>query len=152
MRLRHGFYSDPFNTPSVDHFARQMHSLLRAFQDAQDTPGVRAPDGAFPPTNVYSRGESYLLELRVPGLKEDEVKLHFLDGALTVRGEAAADAPEGYASHRRERRPVRFARTFNFNTPIDAERITARLSDGLLTVELPRSPEAQPRTIPVLAG
>lgn len=149
LQRRINLYADPFR--HTDGFYHQMDSFLRAFQGLQEG-HRRASEAAAPPANVYEHGDAYVIELRVPGLREEDFTVQLLEDAVTIRGESRAEVPEGYAAHRQERRGQRFARSFSFAGPLDAERATARLVDGILTVELPRSPEVQPRTIPVRAG
>jgi HSP20 family protein len=53
--------------------------------------------------------------------------------------------------HRQERPGLRFSRSFTLPTKIDSEKTTAVLKNGVLTLTLPKAPEAQPRQISVIA-
>lgn len=146
FNTRLGLYRNPFDDTD------RLYDQMRAFFTAFDEPSRRRGVLTGPPANVYDRGESFVVELLVPGLKEEDFSVHLTGETLTVRGESKVEAPEGYAAHRRERRPLRFARSFSFPTRLNAEQTTARLANGVLTIELPRSPEVQPRTIKVSVG
>jgi len=74
------------------------------------------------------------------------------DGVLSVSGERKVSAPEGHAVHRRERPALRFARSVSLPVKIDAEKVTATVKDGVLTITLAKAPEARPRQITVRAG
>jgi HSP20 family protein len=69
-----------------------------------------------------------------------------------VRGERKVEPPQGHSTHRSERTSYRFARTFELPSKIDSDRVDARLENGVLTVSLPKAPEAQPKQISVKAS
>jgi len=49
--------------------------------------------------------------------------------------------------HRQERAPFKFSRSFTLPTKIDSDKTSAAMKDGVLTITLPKAPEAQPRQI-----
>ena len=59
---------------------------------------------------------------------------------------------EGKVNHRRERGSVRFSRSFSLPCPVDPEKASATVKDGILTVRLEKAPEARPRQITVKAS
>jgi HSP20 family protein len=105
----------------------------------------------WPRLSVYDTGSALVLYAEVPGLKETDVKIEIAQDVLSLSGERKVDAPEGYAVHRRERAPVKFARSLALPCKVDVDKATATVADGLLTLTLPKSPEAQPRQITVKA-
>jgi HSP20 family protein len=106
----------------------------------------------WPRLSVYDTGASLVLLAEVPGMKESELKIELNQDVLTLSGERKTEVPEGYALHRRERAPVKFARSLGLPCKVDAEKASAVLKDGLLTLTLPKVPEAQPRKIGVKAA
>jgi len=131
-----------------------MDELRRQMDRAVDEPAfgldLRSSHG-FPATNLYDTGTEYVIRSEVPGLSEKDVKVTVNQDVLTISGARENDAPEGYASHRRERTPVRFSRSFSFPSKVDMEKVKATVSNGVLTVELAKVAEAQPRQITVSA-
>lgn len=105
----------------------------------------------FPSTNLYDAGSEFVIRAEVPGLAENDVKVTVNQDVLTISGERRNDAPEGYASHRRERIPVRFSRSFSFPSQVDMEKVKATVKSGVLTVQLGKVVEAQPRQIAIKA-
>jgi len=105
--------------------------------------------GPWPRIVFRDEGETLKLTAEVPGLSEKDVKLTVNRDVLAVEGERKVEAPKGYSVHRQERSAVRFARSFSLPCPIDAEKVQATIRDGLLTVVMPKAPEAQPRRIAV---
>lgn len=97
-------------------------------------------------------GTSFVLRADVPGLTEKDFEISVANNTVTLKGERKVEAPEGYSQHRRERSAVRFAKSFQLPARVDAEKVTATLKHGVLTVTLPRAAEAQPRQISVKAA
>jgi HSP20 family protein len=131
-------------------FRRRMD---RAFDDTfgadLDVPrgaGVRA---IWPLANLVDTGSQLVLTAELPGLSERDVKLTLNQDVLTIAGERKNDAPEGYAVHRRERADVNFTRSFTLPCRVNAERTSASVKNGILTVTLEKSADAMPRQIAV---
>ena len=102
--------------------------------------------------SVYDEGTQFILRGELPGVAREDVQITLTQDVLTVRGTRKLKAPEGYSVHRQERRPFTFARSFTLPQRINAEAIEAKIDEGVLTVVLPKVPEAQPRQITVKAG
>ncbi|RYZ03561.1 MAG: Hsp20/alpha crystallin family protein [Myxococcales bacterium] len=97
-------------------------------------------------------GKSFVLRADVPGLTESDFEISVANNTVTLKGERKVEAPEGYSQHRRERSAVRFAKSFQLPARVDADKVTATLKHGVLTLTLPRAAEAQPRQISVKAA
>jgi HSP20 family protein len=82
-------------------------------------------------------------------VNEKDLQIAMNQGVLSIAGERKAEAPEGYVVHRRERGAMRFSRAFNLPVPVEVEKTSAIMQDGVLTITLPKSPEAQPRKIDI---
>jgi HSP20 family protein len=135
-------------------FDRLQRRLDRAFFDWSDPALVRvrrAPRVAWPATNVFETAEAFVVKADVPGLGEGDVAVSVEEDSLVVRGERKVDAPPGYQVHLRERAPVAFTRKLPLPARVDAERVSATLTNGVLTITLPKSKDALPRQIAVKA-
>jgi HSP20 family protein len=102
-----------------------------------------------PALNVVEDGESIRVEAEVPGLKSGDVEVSFENGELTLKGEKKFEGKESAPVHRRERLYGAFARTLTLPWEIAAEKITAELKDGVLTVVLPKAEAAKPRKVAI---
>jgi len=104
-----------------------------------------------PAIDVYETEASFVVNAEVPGLTREQVDLAFEDTRLTIRGERSDRGAAGDVLHfhQVERGYGSFARTFEFADKIDVERVTADLSDGVLTVTLPKIPPPPARKIHV---
>jgi HSP20 family protein len=108
-----------------------------------------AEAGTGPRISLHDAGQALLVTVDVPGMTEKDVQASINDGTLTISGAREAEAPGGYSVHRRERSGYRFARSVALPARVDAEKTTATVNDGVLTVTLAKIPEAQPRRIAV---
>lgn len=97
-----------------------------------------------PACDVYEDGNEFLVVAEVPGVEEKHVDLRLDRTLLTI--EAMRSAADGSGVE------TRYARVFEVPDTIDAAKITANLQDGVLSVHLPKAPQARVRQISVTAG
>jgi HSP20 family protein len=102
-----------------------------------------------PRLDVFDASDGYTIVLEAPGLAEKDVSIECENGVLVVRGEKKPAAPEGATVLRSERGFGAFERRVELAPDVDAAGISAAMKNGLLTIRLPRKPEAQPRRIEV---
>jgi HSP20 family protein len=103
-----------------------------------------------PPRFIISENESaVIVRGDVPGMTHQDFSITAEGNTITVRGERAVEAPEGYRVIRRERLPLKFTRTFTLSRDMSLEAAEAKLENGVLTLTIPKRPEAQPRQIEV---
>jgi HSP20 family protein len=128
-----------------------MDELRRTFEQAyrdEETFHFQRVTG-WPRMSLWDEGQNLVLKADVPGLTDKDVQLQLTQDVLTVSGERKSDFPDGYSVHRQERQPARFSRSFTLPYKVAADSISATLVNGVLTVTLPKAPEAQPRQIAV---
>jgi HSP20 family protein len=113
--------------------------------------GLSRTVATWPRISVYDTGTALVLYADVPGMKESDIKIEIAQDVLSLSGERKAASPDGYAVHRRERAPVKFSRSLALPCKVDVDNATATVTDGLLTLTLPKTPESQPRQITVKA-
>ncbi len=100
--------------------------------------------------NVNGNAEAYEVRVEMPGVPKSGVKLDLEDNILTVRGERNTTVPEGMKALHRELSPLSYLLRPRLNTPVEEDKMTAKLEDGVLTLRLPLKEVAKPRQIPVL--
>jgi len=126
---------------------------LRAWQQRLEGLSRQPAGGWAPPIDVYETAEAFIVTAEVPGVSREHVELAVEDSRLVIQGrrEARPGAGAGDAVHYHqvERGHGTFRRVFEFNDSIDGDRITADLSDGVLTVTVPKVPPPPPRKIEV---
>ncbi len=98
--------------------------------------------------NVRDENDAYVMTALVPGLKADDLNIQVLDDVVSIEGEMA-DAEQEYLL--RELPSGSFRRELRLPAPLDAEKVEAKIADGILTVRLPKAESARPKSIKVLA-
>jgi HSP20 family protein len=113
---------------------RQM--ARRALQNRERTLGI----------NIREEDEAYVLSALVPGLQAEDLNIQVLEDVLRIQGEYRQDENEYLV---RELPSGSFTRTLRLPAAIDAERVEARIADGVLTLTLPKAESARPRKISI---
>ena len=106
----------------------------------------------WPALNTWEDGDAAYIEAELPGLTMDDVEVSVLGRELTIGGERRIGEPDGASWLRRERSSGRFTRTLTLPWDVDADKVEAKLADGILTVRLPKTETAKPRKIKVLGA
>lgn len=99
--------------------------------------------------NVNGSADAYEVRVELPGVPKNGVKLDLDDNILTVRGERNSAVPERMKTLHRELSPLNYLLRLRLNTPVDEEKMTAKLEDGMLTIALPVRQAAKPRQITI---
>ncbi len=106
--------------------------------------------GWSPNVDIYEDEEGVSLRFELAGVEPKDVDIRFENGVLTLRGERKLEREEKRENyHRVEQSYGTFTRSFSLPGTIDAEKIKAESKNGVLTVHLPKKPEAKPKSIQV---
>ena len=105
-----------------------------------------------PLTDIVESDEAVMLALEMPGVAADDVDVTLEKRVLTIRGRVHPTQPEKLQLVHAEYGEGDFERAFTLSDDFDPEKIEAEVSNGVLTVMLPRAAEAQPRKIAVKAS
>lgn len=126
--------------------------------------GARAGSGNIPAVNMRETDEALIVEAELPGLDVGDVEISVAGDELLLKGSrpeceigkhpggSGNGEPQGKECvtwHRRERGTGAFERRITLPVPVDAARVDARLTNGVLTVTCPKAPEAQPHKVQV---
>ena len=102
--------------------------------------------GKAPAVDIAEREKEYEITAELPGMEEKNIDVKFADGVLTIKGEKQEEKEEKKKNYYlSERRFGSFQRSFQVPEGVDADKIDASFKNGVLTVILPKSPEAQKR-------
>lgn len=103
-----------------------------------------------PSVDITENNEEFQIKAELPEVKKEDVKIHVEDGVLTLTGERKQEKEEQNKKwHRVERSYGSFMRSFTLPTNIDDAKIRAEFKDGVLTMRLPKSATAKPKSIEV---
>jgi HSP20 family protein len=132
-----------------DELRRRMDRVWDDFDHGGHPPQAHPTESTWPHVNLYDAGASLVLIADVPGMGDKDMEISIGEGALSIEGERKVEPPHGYAVHRRERAPIRFARSFVIPARIDTDHTTAVVKDGVLTITMPKAADAQPRRVAI---
>jgi HSP20 family protein len=106
-----------------------------------------------PPVEVTVSDGDLVITMDLPGLTADDLSIELLDGYLTVRGERTRpETSDGCRLVHTERTFGSFERRIKVPEGVDADRITASMDNGVLSLIVPKPDRMKPKTIPVVSG
>ena len=108
--------------------------------------------GAFftPRTDISEQENGYEIEVSLPGLKKEEIKLDMKHDLLTISGERKVKHEEkGKQFHKIESHYGSFSRSFQLPDNANKEEIADSFADGILHISIPKRQDANPKTIEV---
>ncbi|MFN3328858.1 MAG: Hsp20/alpha crystallin family protein [Fervidobacterium pennivorans] len=99
----------------------------------------------YPKVDAYETEDKVVLELEVPGVNKEDLKISVEDGVLRIVGEKKTERDEKGRNYRIvERSFGKFERAFIIPDYVDMKSITAKYTDGVLTLEMPKKKEEKP--------
>jgi HSP20 family protein len=103
--------------------------------------------------DVREEKDAFVFQADLPGIKEDDVDISITGNRLTVSGKREHETVnESQSYYCRERSYGSFTRSFTLPDSVNADQIQANMQDGVLSLRIPKSPDAQPKKIPLKAG
>jgi HSP20 family protein len=106
--------------------------------------------GVFPLINLTEDKDNYYVRAELPGLKAEALNISASGRNLTISGERKISSKgDNVKYHRREREAGSFSRIIALPGDIDVNKVEAKLSDGILTVSVPKAEAAKPKQIVV---
>lgn len=126
-----------------------LEGALSDFEHPSRFAGAWGLDQGMPRTNLYDKGGQFEIIAEVPGFAREDLSVKIQGNYLELSGSRKSDAPEGYSTHRVERKTITFTRSFTLPSEVDADGTEATLENGLLRLSLPKSAAATPRQITI---
>ena len=144
-------WTDPFRDIAV--LQDRMNRVFGDFLERGPSREEGLETGTWVPSvDIYETKDAIRVRAELPGLDKEAVHVEVKDGVLTLRGERKFEREvkeENY--HRLERAYGTFHRSFTLPSSVDAEKVTARMKDGVLEVDLPKKEQAKPKQITIAA-
>lgn len=135
-------------TNRFEDLRREMDRLIDGFGFGILQAPLRAI-GGYPAVNVWDEGPSICVEAELPGVKREQLDLCVTGKELTLKGNRPTVSEENLTYQRRERGTGEFARVIPLPVEVDSNGIEAKLSEGVLTIRLPKAEKSRPRQIEV---
>jgi HSP20 family protein len=101
-----------------------------------------------PAATVLENTDGYVLEVEMPGVSKENLEMWLEKNELTILGRRSPLSVEGTLIHR-ESRSENFRRSFELDPSIDADKISAKIEHGVVTLTLPKAEQVKPRKIAV---
>jgi HSP20 family protein len=117
----------------------QFRRMARRWAEEAQGPQQRALG-----VNVSEQDDAYVLSALVPGLKAEDLNIQVLENVVSIEGEYQGADTEYLLN---ELPSGSFRRSLRLPTEIQAEKVEAKIADGVLTLNLPKAESARPKKI-----
>jgi HSP20 family protein len=122
-----------------------MNTLVRENRDSE----LRQSEHFIAPVaSIIEDVDGYMLQVEMPGVNKDGLEISVENNELTIIGRRSLPAAEGTLIHRESRRE-NYRRAFELDPSIDADKISAKIDQGVMTLTLPKAEQVKPRKIKV---
>jgi HSP20 family protein len=137
----------PYRDDDRSPFLSLHREMNRVFDDFFRDFDMRLPvmggfNGSWPHVDLAETDKEITITAELPGMEEKDVELVLQDGVLTLRGEKRSET-EDKDRQFSERYYGHFERRIPLDAEVQADKAEARFKSGVLTVTLPKNPEAQ---------
>ena len=120
--------------------------LRRLLMHLEELPTVGLAPGAWmPPVDLCEMSDAIVIRIELPGVRQEDLRVSILDNALKIEGRKQRVTPSGAEAEKPlrfvclERSYGNFARTIALKWPVEVEKISADLADGVLQIRLPKT-------------
>jgi len=135
----------------LENMSERLNRMLprRTMPDGGQDESLALGDWA-PLVDVIETDADFQIQVELPGVEKKDVKLSVEDGVLMISGRREQEKEEkGKRHHRVEMAYGNFARSFMVPDSVDGQKVTAEFKNGILTVRLPKSEKARPKSIEI---
>lgn len=115
-------------------------------QETQPTEAIRKSQVVTPEVDIYENADEILLVADLPGVDKESLNINLDNNTLTLEGMRRLERSGKVVGE------FDYRRVFSVPNIIKADSINAELSDGVLTLHLPKADEVKPRQIPVTSA
>ena len=127
---------------------QRLQQQLSRFMSVENWPSAQE----FLRINVWTSEDGAIVQSEIPGIDPNDVDITLVNDTLTIRGSRNPDAlNEEQRCHRQERGHGQFTRSLQLPFGVEADRVQARFSNGVLQITLPRAEKDKPRKIGVVS-
>ncbi|MCF8070661.1 MAG: Hsp20/alpha crystallin family protein [Desulfobacterales bacterium] len=106
--------------------------------------------GVFPSINMTEDVDNYFIRAELPGIKAGNLDIQVEGKVLKLSGERKfSEEDENVQYHRREREAGTFSRAFTLPGDVNVDKVDAKMSNGILTITVPKAEAAKPKQITI---
>ena len=148
---------EPFGSSSIADFRDEMNRLFEGFLGRPGLPATwyQPPESSepaewLPPIDMSETGTQIVVRAELPGIPAGDVDVNVSEDRLVISGEKKSTKTEsGNGFTHREIRCGSFSRSIPLPESVDPAKVSARYDNGVLTVELAKSPTSTSRKVPI---
>ena len=108
-----------------------------------------APSAIAPMVDIHEDEQIFTVTMDLPGVRKEDIHVSLSDGTLTINAESERDIKNSGHWVRHERRVGKYVRSLELSGPIDANNISAKCKDGVLTLTIPKTAKSETQTVEV---
>lgn len=127
----------------------QFQQALDAFRTSGWLGSSPSGSGAYPPLNVFRKGDDLVLITEVPGIRKSDLQIQVKGNTIRIAGSKSVAHGDKASLHRRERLAGTFDRAVTLPVEIDPDAVKAECRDGILALYLPRAERDKPKSIAI---
>lgn len=102
-----------------------------------------------PPVDIFEDESGITLLADMPGVSRERLAIEIDKDTLSIEGKAEIPMAEGMEALYADVQSTRYHRSFSLSSELDGEKANANLKDGVLTLQIPKRAQYQPRKIEV---
>jgi HSP20 family protein len=136
-------FTDPYDALS------SFQQALDTFRESDWLDATLSGGGAYPPLNVFRKGDDFIIIAEIPGVKKSDLDVQVKGRTIRLAGTKSVGYPGKAALHRRERLAGEFDRAVSMPIEINPDGVKAEYRDGILALFLPRAESDKPKSIKV---
>jgi len=137
------YFTYPFDWRCQGPMRHMMRHAMAAARSADVESEV------FFPVDVKEEEEAFIVIALLPGVKPEDLNIQVAKDQVSIEGKFECDQQGEVAYLLRERPRGKFYRRLSMPSPLDAEKVEAKMEHGILTLRLPKAEEARPKKIKV---
>jgi len=127
----------------MDRLRKEFDNLFSGYQRVTDS-------GTYPLLNVYDNRDEIIVTAELPGMTKEKVNITFMDEVLTLSGKLEPiQETQKMTAVRRERSIGSFEKRVHVPFKVQQDKISASFENGVLTIRMPKSEVAKPKTITI---
>ena len=139
----------PAHWASIEQVPERMRRMLEQTLGSFGTPALLSEAATWTPlVDIEEEDDAYVIEAELPAAKREDVNIELLGNELAITGEIKERERKGIV-RRKTRRVGQFDYRVTLPSHVDPKKIDAKLSDGVLTVRIPKAQQAQRQRIEV---
>ena len=127
----------------------QFQQMLDSFRSSGWLDAGPSGGGAYPPLNVFRKGDDVIIVTEVPGVRKEDLQVQIKGNTVRIAGAKTVQYGEYASVHRRERLAGTFDRAITLPIEIDPEKVHAECRDGILALFVPRAEHDKPKSITI---